>query len=1692
MKKVFTLLLMLVMCLSMLTGCFGSEWHNSHQNGGEADAALTAAADFLYNVMKDKEGLENLNDFDVVKKLVVDGVTYEVTWTTDNDKVKIVESSKASYWTVDIPTTNDVAFSYKLTATIKAADGKTITKEFNRKVGVIGADNALVVTDPQEGVDYKLFIVQYTARKVLFLKGATQNNENKYILGGDAKDGAIFRVEKADGGVKIYTEIDGAKMYLSASITLIEDGKTSKYLGFSADNPSVFYYKQNVGAWFTMIDNAEFVIGTYSTYETASLSEGKFMTEEAVAKKEQFAVSFMTKASADTYVPPVFEKPDEPADGSTLTIKEAIDLGNTFAKNGYSVGKFVVTGTVKQIQNDVYGNVVITDGTNDLLVYGMYDPAGKRFDKMATKPKEGDVITVKGTIGMYDAPQMKNGTLTKINDTELGGGSAEDGLILNMLGTITRVERTDEKTVHKANGITYTNDRGESTTPNFDNDTSNAARAYKSSTITISADKAFRKIVFTLDDYSSGKYLKGFDGMTVAGATITRNDDTVTIVLAEAKTSFTTAALLAQVRIKEIAVYEEAGDVGGEQPGEGDESGMTLVTAPEAGVGYYLRLTQGTLNKTLYINGATANQAWYLASVEDPAQAVLVYLEAVDGVSGAFRMYFTKDNVKTYIRVYERDASSKSGSLELVTSAPEEYFTFNSELKTLMYTKGENSYILNTYNDFNTFCVSHISKAPINFVSGLYQKAESGEPVAPHEHAYVPTVVAPTCTEAGYTEHKCECGDSYKDTYTDALGHKDENGDKVCDGCGIDRELYSVVDAPVVGAPYFLGLVQQKLGYNLYFSGKTADKDYYLATEKSAVVADTRVFLEAVDGVEGAYRLYFETEAGGKIYIRVYERDAAGKKGSLELVSTVPAEYFTYDKDLKTLVHTAGENAYYIGTYNTLNTLSVSHVSFASTSFVASFYVKNVTAHHAYTVTEVVEPTCTEKGYSVYTCACGDTYKANFTDTIPHVDYNDDKFCDECGADVRIYDVLIGNPTVGTPYYIGIFQGNLEKVLYFNGSVGNKDYYLATVEIPLQAKTLYLEEVNELGRRIYFYDEDGTKTYIRIYERDAEGKKGSLELTAKIPVEYFLFDKDLNTLVYKAASGNAYYLGTYSNFNTLSVSHIDYATKEGSFVARLYTIGAKPHEHLYTAHQTVAPKCVEQGYDVHTCPCGYSYQDNYTAAIGHIDANGDKACDDCSAPMSASVDMKGQTTRTEYSTEQFEHSANGVTVIVNKAGSSSECYDNTGSYAARLYMKMTVAITGTALIDKIVIKMDNMNNGQYVVGFDDMSLDGYVLYRADDTLTIVFSEPALSFVSLPLGSQVRVNSVEVFYLDRAHEHVYTSQVVGASCADKGYTLHTCECGNVYKDAWVDTLPHVDENEDKVCDNACGVFIGTPVAPGAVAPVAGVAYKLVIHQGKLGKLLYVSGAKSSHYGATVASATGDANVYIEATTDGFYMYCIVKGVKTYINMVVSGKYVNIGFDAEASTVYTYDADLKSAVATVNNEKYVFGIEAGNTYETYGPILASADGYVLNFVASTVADSEAPANSITYDFSTYTAGTQFADETHTLDANTTMTITKCHLNTQLRIYSSSTNNGNAIFHSKKAVTEIGVNAGNEIDDLEVYVSNDGETWTLAGAITTTSKNYTDYSLSLGGSYNYFKLDVKGSKQIRVATLSLAFAQ
>ncbi len=53
-----------------------------------------------------------------------------------------------------------------------------------------------------------------------------------------------------------------------------------------------------------------------------------------------------------------------------------------------------------------------------------------------------------------------------------------------------------------------------------------------------------------------------------------------------------------------------------------------------------------------------------------------------------------------------------------------------------------------------------------------YTCTRCGDTYTDHTHSYTTTVVAPTCTEDGYTLHECACGYSYQDNVVSKLGHR--------------------------------------------------------------------------------------------------------------------------------------------------------------------------------------------------------------------------------------------------------------------------------------------------------------------------------------------------------------------------------------------------------------------------------------------------------------------------------------------------------------------------------------------------------------------------------------------------------------------------------------------------------------------------------------------------------------------------------------------------------------------------------------------------------------------------------------------------------------------------------------------------------------------------------------------------------
>ena len=128
------------------------------------------------------------------------------------------------------------------------------------------------------------------------------------------------------------------------------------------------------------------------------------------------------------------ETPDEPDEpdgpvappaGETLTIADAIALGQTFAHDTFSAEKYYVTGEITEVYNPQYGNMRITDGNGNILtIYGTYSADGStRYDAMSVKPVAGDTVTIYGVVGQYEGnSQIKNGWLME----HIPGGETPD------------------------------------------------------------------------------------------------------------------------------------------------------------------------------------------------------------------------------------------------------------------------------------------------------------------------------------------------------------------------------------------------------------------------------------------------------------------------------------------------------------------------------------------------------------------------------------------------------------------------------------------------------------------------------------------------------------------------------------------------------------------------------------------------------------------------------------------------------------------------------------------------------------------------------------------------------------------------------------------------------------------------------------------------------------------------------------------------------------------------------------------------------------------------------------------------------------------------------------------------------------------------------------------------------------------
>ncbi len=389
------------------------------------------------------------------------------------------------------------------------------------------------------------------------------------------------------------------------------------------------------------------------------------------------------------------------------------------------------------------------------------------------------------------------------------------------------------------------------------------------------------------------------------------------------------------------------------------------------------------------------------------------------------------------------------------------------------------------------------------------------------------------------------------------------------------------VGSPSVAEYDMLYLDQLTTNQTLYLKGGMSG--YYLAVTTNVSEAVT-VGLEAVTGEDGSYYLYY-LDGKAKKYIKIYENE----NGYVNPAITDTAETkFTYSSKYNTLVTTLTggkkDGEYFLGTFNDINNSfrpsKTSYLDDGSSNYITKFgnlvkasemtdaiklnqekadlsiafddvtedIVLNVPVAGAtfsnVTITWTSDKECavvdnTAGTITVTQQATEQTVNLTATLSIGTETPVVLNYSFKVAALPQISAIIIDSPTENTAYALLLRQENLNKTLYFDGTIASGR--LNTTDVINKAVFVYLEEVTD-GYYLYF-GEGENKQYIDVtYD--------GIVLNTE-PTSVYTLDSTYNTLVATVGT-TKYFLGTYNNYDTFSRSQYSYLAS-GNFPTMLAT-----------------------------------------------------------------------------------------------------------------------------------------------------------------------------------------------------------------------------------------------------------------------------------------------------------------------------------------------------------------------------------------------------------------------------------------------------------------------------------------------------------------------------------------------------------
>ena len=583
-------------------------------------------------------------------------------------------------------------------------------------------------------------------------------------------------------------------------------------------------------------------------------------------------------------------------------------------------------------------------------------------------------------------------------------------------------------------------------------------------------------------------------------------------------------------------------------------------------------------------------------------------------------------------------------------------------------------------------------------------------------HEYNAVVTPPTCVSEGFTTHTCGiCGDSYKDSYQSKIAHDYQIG--VCAACGEKRINVSIVCDP--GA-----------SFTVYNTQKTDS----LRWENVKVVHP----YNAVTGLE-------DGSGAGQVYFTV--RPAEGYQ--LFNISASPSDAFSR---LKGPVDTGVENAYcltgirgectvtvnviklgcdhsYVARVTAPTCSEAGYTSYTCTKCGASYTTDEKTAlGHDY-IAAVTAPTCTEKGDTTYTCSrCGHSYKS-----------------DEKAALGHDYEAAVTAPTCLQKGFTTYTCSRCGYKRVGNETPATGHEYKTVVKVPTCTEKGYT--VHTCIKCGYSYTENETPVAGHDYraavtEPTCQGR-GYTTYTCLICGDSYVADE-------RPALGHDFKVTvteptcTERGYTTFACTRCRYGYAANETAA----LG-----HSYSAEVT-APTCTEKGCTTFTCTvCGDRYVGSETAALGHS----------YSAEVTApTCTEKGRTTFT-----------------------CTVCGDRyVGSETAALGHDYEAAVTAPTCTQGGFTTFTCTRCGDSYTGRETAALghdwgEGVVTKQPLDTV------PGVRTYTCSRCGEQKTEVIQPL----SHVHKFVAEVIPPSCTEEGYTNHTCKCGDSYVDERVPALGH---------------------------------------------------------------------------------------------------------------------------------------------------------------------------------------------------------------------------------------------------------------------------------------------------------------